>query len=116
VRQRAEGLLDEAELSDALEEVWALVRRLNRYVEQSRPFDLAKDASEAGRLDQVLYSLAEGLRVALLLLHAYMPTATATALDALAEPERTLSEVGERGGGQLIRRIPSLFPVEGRGS
>jgi hypothetical protein len=45
-----------------------------------------------------------------------MPTATATALDALAEPGRALSEAGERYGGQMTGRIPPLFPVEGRDS
>ena len=39
------------------------VRRVNRYVEETRPWDLAKDESQAERLDQVLYSLVEALRV-----------------------------------------------------
>ena len=57
------ALLDEAELSQALEEIWVLVRRLNRYVEESQPWVLAKDEADAERLDEVLYSLVEGLRV-----------------------------------------------------
>ena len=35
--------LDEAEISGALEEIWVLVRRLNRYVEETQPWELAKD-------------------------------------------------------------------------
>src|SRR5436190_3715112 len=57
------GRLDRAELTLALEEIWARVRRLNRFVEEEAPWNLAKDESAARRLDQVLYSLAEGLRV-----------------------------------------------------
>ena len=53
-------LLDEVELTAALEAIWSRVRRLNRYVEESRPWDLAKDAAESERLDVVLYSLARG--------------------------------------------------------
>ena len=53
-------LLERAEITQALSAIWARVRRLNRYVEESRPWDLAKDDSEAARLDQVLYNLAEG--------------------------------------------------------
>jgi methionyl-tRNA synthetase len=111
-----EGLFDEVELSKGLAEIWQLVRRLNRYVEESRPFELAKaeDEEEAARLDQVLYTLVEGLRTTLLLLHAYMPETTGTALDALAEPGRALREIGRRQGGQQTKRIPPLFPTEGR--
>ena len=70
---RVRELFDRVELTQALEEIWKLVRRLNRYVEETRPWDLAKDDEQAGRLDQVLYGLAEGLRVTTLLLFPYMP-------------------------------------------
>src|SRR5262245_6724465 len=58
---RVRELLDGAELTQALDEVWKLVRRLNQYVEETRPWDLAKGESESERLDSVLYGLAEGL-------------------------------------------------------
>ena len=61
--KRVTSLLDEAELTQALEEIWKLVRRLNQYVEETKPWELAKDESAAERLDSVLYGLAEGLRV-----------------------------------------------------
>jgi len=108
--ERVSGLLDDAELTSALEEVWARVRRLNRYVEESRPWDLAKDPARAADLDRVLYSLAEGLRVLALLLHPYIPVSTASLLEALGEPERALVQPGSRGGGAQVERIPSLFP------
>jgi methionyl-tRNA synthetase len=111
---RVRELLDHAELSQALEAIWARVRRLNRYVEESRPWDLAKDDDAAERLDQVLYSLAEGLRVATLLLTAYMPTTTESLLAALGEAERELGELGSRAGGAQTRKLPPLFPkIEG---
>ena len=86
------------------------MRRLNQYVEETRPWDLAKDESASGRLDSVLYGLAEGLRVTTLLLHAYMPESTAKLLDALGEPGRELASFGSRGGGASVERIPPLFP------
>ena len=103
-------LLERAEITQALSAIWARVRRLNRYVEESRPWDLAKDDSEAARLDQVLYNLAEGLRVLALVLHPYMPDSSGRLLDALAEGNRELDAFGARGGGQRIERIPPLFP------
>ena len=50
-RIACESLLDEAELTQALEEIWKLVRRLNQYVEETKPWELAKDDSAADRLD-----------------------------------------------------------------
>ncbi len=103
-------LLDALELSQALEAIWVRVRRLNRYVEESRPWDLAKDEAQSGRLDQVLYNLAEGVRVLALLLTAYMPETSARLLDAFGEQGRELDRFGGRSGGARVERIAPLFP------
>jgi methionyl-tRNA synthetase len=107
---RFRELLDRAELSQALEVVWGLVRRLNRYVEETRPWELAKDEADPQRLDEVLYTLAEGLRVSTLMLVPYLPDASATLLAALGEGSLELNELGGRGGGQAVERVPPLFP------
>ena len=104
------GLLDDAELTQALEAIWARVRRLNRYVEENKPWELAKDESAAADLDRVLYNLAEGIRVLALTLHPYMPETSGRLLDALAEGNRELDAFGARRGGQRIERIEPLFP------
>jgi methionyl-tRNA synthetase len=103
-------LIDRTELTQALEQVWERVRRLNQYVEESRPWDLAGDDGQSERLDQVLYNLAEGLRVTTLLLYPYMPETAGRLLDALDEPGRELAELGSREGGQRIVKLPPLFP------
>ncbi|MEZ5074268.1 MAG: methionine--tRNA ligase [Solirubrobacterales bacterium] len=107
------GLLDRTEVSRALEVAWGAVRRLNRYVEEGRPWELAKDEGRAGDLDRVLYNLAEGLRVVTLLLYAYVPQSAERLLDALGEGSREIAAFGSRGGGQRIERIPPLFPKLG---
>jgi methionyl-tRNA synthetase len=107
---RVRELLDEVELTAALEEIWSRVRRLNRYVEESRPWDLAKEPAQAERLDVVLYSLAEGIRFLALLLLPYLPDTGGRLLEALAEGNRELDAFGARGGGQTIERIGPLFP------
>jgi methionyl-tRNA synthetase len=104
------GLLDRAELTQALEEAWSLVRRLNRYVEETRPWDLAADEADPERLDEVLYNLAEGLRVTTLMLAPYLPQTSERLLAALGEESRELAELGSRPGGQSVERIPPLFP------
>jgi methionyl-tRNA synthetase len=107
---RVRELLDDFQLTAALEAIWARVRRLNRYVEENRPWDLAKSEEESERLDTVLYNLAEGVRVLALLLLPYLPDTSSRLLDAVAEGNRELDVFGGRGGGQLIERPGPLFP------
>ena len=103
-------LLDRVELTQALEAIWARVRRLNRYVEETKPWELAKDEGQSVRLDEVLYNLAEGIRVLALLLHPYMPETSGNLLEALAEGNRELDPFGARRGGAWVKRIAPLFP------
>jgi methionyl-tRNA synthetase len=107
---RFSELLDKAELSQALDLVWALVRRLNRFVEETKPWELAKDEADPERLDEVLYNLVEGLRVTTLLLVPYLPQTSETLLAALGEEGRGLAELGSREGGQQVERVAPLFP------
>ncbi len=104
------GLLDRTEISRALEVCWSAVRRLNRYVEEQKPWELAKDPERAGDLDRVLYNLIEGLRVVTLLLHPYIPRSSDLLLAALGEDSREIAAFGSRDGGQSVERIPALFP------
>jgi methionyl-tRNA synthetase len=110
VLDRVGTLLDSAEISKALDEIWDLVRRLNRFVEETKPWELAKEEGSGDPLDRSLYSLAEGLRVVTQLLHPFMPTTTGRLLDQLAEPSRGLSEFGSRPGGVPVRSGDPLFP------
>ena len=107
---RVSELIDETEISQALEAIWTGVRRLNRYVEETRPWDLAKDEGSAGDLDRVLYNLAEGLRYLALLLHPYIPASTDALLGALGEDSRELSPFGSGGAGRAIELLDPLFP------
>ena len=58
---------------EALSELWVLVRAANRYVDATRPYMLASDDGQAGRLDTILYNLAEGVRNAALLAAPAIP-------------------------------------------
>jgi len=66
--------LRECQLQSALESIWKLVTRANQYVDQTAPFKLAKDSTQAGRLDEVLYNLAETCRVLAVLLWSFLPS------------------------------------------
>ena len=105
------ALLDRAELTQALETIWQRVRRLNRYVESSAPWTLAKDEQRAGELDGVLASLAEGLRVVSLLLHPYLPVSTDKLLDVLGVSDRGLAAAHFGAGAGQPRRFGSIEPL-----
>ncbi len=91
---------------------WKLVRRLNRFVEETQPWVLAKDEADPERLDEVLYNLVEGLRVTTLLLVPYLPQTSETLLAALGEEGRALAELGSRPGGQSGRARPAAVPED----
>jgi methionyl-tRNA synthetase len=104
--------LDRAEATQALELIWQRVRRLNRYVEERAPWQLAKDPSAADTLDQTLASLAEGLRLVSLLLHPYMPASTAKLLGALGAPDVAFEHAAfsPRVAGGSVAPLEALFP------
>ena len=110
--ERVAARFDAVDVSGALEETWRLVRTLNRYVQDEAPWQLAKDESQSGRLDQVLYSLAEGLRVVSLLLHPFMPESMDKLLAALGHESRLLdgATFGAVGGGAHVSHLSPLFP------
>jgi len=107
--------LDESDISGALEAVWELVRRLNRHVEEEAPWKLAKDESQAARLDAVLHDLVAGLRLVAVCLHPVMPGTSIEILRRLGQPagaDDLLYEnaVWERVRPAAVEAAPSLFP------
>src|SRR3989304_461056 len=67
-----DGLMDELRFHDVLSLIWAVVRRMNAYVDQSAPWKLAKEKDESA-LSNVLHTLAEGLRIIAVYIYPFMP-------------------------------------------
>ncbi len=65
--------MEQYAFQNALAEVFALISRANKYIDQSAPWKLAKDPAKQPRLGRVLYNLAEVLRVCTVLLQPFMP-------------------------------------------
>ncbi len=80
--------LEQLELTGALEQAWELVRALNRFVEESAPWALAKsdDPAAAAKLDSTLATLCEGCRLLGVLLAPYLPERVELLFAALGEP------------------------------
>jgi methionyl-tRNA synthetase len=110
--EQVAALLDRAEATQALELIWQRVRRLNRYVEERAPWQLAKDPDSAAALDQTLASLAEGVRALSVLLHPYMPSSTTKLLAALGAgpPDYATAGFAERPAAAQVSALEPLFP------
>jgi len=110
--------MDALKFSEALASVWAYVGALNKYIDQTAPWVLAKDPGNKenmGRLSAVLYHLAEGLRIISILISPVMP-ATADKIRAqlgvggeLGTWESVLT-YGAIPEGTPVRRGEALFP------
>lgn len=65
--------VSEYKISDALESLWVLLRRSNKYIDETFPWVLAKDDDKKERLGTVLYNLLESIRISSVLLEAFIP-------------------------------------------
>jgi methionyl-tRNA synthetase len=104
--------LDRAEATQALEQIWQRIRRLNRYVEERAPWKLAKEPDRSAELDQTLASLHEGVRSLSVLLHPYMPDSTVRLLEALGQTDTAYAAAtfAPHGSGATVQSLPPLFP------
>ncbi|MFL5826076.1 MAG: methionine--tRNA ligase [Thermoleophilaceae bacterium] len=112
IAERVCERFDRQDVSGALDEIWQAVRRLNRYVQDEQPWQLSKDDAQARRLDQVLYSLAEGLRVVSVLVHPVIPDSAQKLLEALGRDDLSLDSArfGAVPGGAKVGELAPLFP------
>jgi methionyl-tRNA synthetase len=77
--------IDAFDLTGALERIWDVVRALNRHVEATAPWQLAKDSTRSAELDRVLYDLADGIRAVSVALASYLPETAPAILSALGQ-------------------------------
>ena len=64
-------------------EIFAVIQRANKYIDETAPWALAKDEANKARLESVLYHLCEALRVCGILLNAYLPTTAPKMMEQL---------------------------------
>jgi methionyl-tRNA synthetase len=113
LQDRVAELMGAADLTQALEQIWQRVRRLNRYVEEQAPWALAKDESRAADLDRALASLVEGLRVVTVLLDPYLPETAAKLMRALGTDDLSLANA-RLGAAPVprVEKLEQLFPKQ----
>jgi methionyl-tRNA synthetase len=116
--QKYESLMDNIEINAAIAEIWRLVSRTNKYIDETMPWSLAKDESGKDRLATVMYNLAEVLRIVAILISPYMPITTEKIWEQLGLQARTdlakdlkaAQTWGELPFGEHIVKGQPLFP------
>ena len=69
---RVEEAIDGLQFHQALEEIWKFIRRVNKYIDETTPWILAREDKHKARLDTVLYNLAESIRIISVILQPFM--------------------------------------------
>ena len=106
--------MDHFRFNQALEEIWILIRRTNKYIDETAPWILAKEETSKPRLDAVLHNLAESLRIVSILIYPFMHT-TATEIRSqlglwYAEPEWKDAAVFDCMNGEIVKKGKAIFP------
>ena len=87
------ALMDEFRTADALEALWTIANRANKYIDETMPWALAKDEAQVGTLRTVMYNLVEALRWIGSLLEPFMPETAEKLICALGAKAYTLDEL-----------------------
>lgn len=87
LREKVDKYIDETQLNNALAEIFKVVSRANKYIDETTPWVLAKDESNRARLATVLYNLLDTIRITATLLSAFMPTVMPKALEQIGACE-----------------------------
>ena len=111
--KKVEKAIEELRIPEALEDIFELVGRANKYIDETTPWILAKDEEKKERLGTVLYNLAESLRITSVLLSAFLPD-TAKKINEQLNVTATdwVSVVSFDGtaAGTTVKKGENLFP------
>lgn len=111
----AAAYMDRLDFANALNTVWRLINRANKYIDETMPWALAKDEGQKGRLGTVLYNLIECIRIATLVITPVMPNIPPKVWAQIGAPEESPLKWEETtwGGtkaGQRVAKGATLFP------
>ena len=115
LRDNYEKQMEAFAFQNGLAEIFRLVSRANKYIDENAPWVLAKDETKRARLAAVMYNLLESIRLAGILLVPYMPETAGKILDQIgaSAEERSWESAAAFGGlhaGVTVQKGPVLFP------
>lgn len=115
LRDKTDAFIDETQLNNALAEIFKVISRANKYIDETTPWILGKDDSKKARLATVLYNLLEAIRVSTTLLSCFMPSTMPKVWEQIGADESviTYENAGKTGVLPLdvtVKKGPALFP------
>lgn len=115
LRATVDDYMDKTQLNNALAEIFKVVSRANKYIDETMPWVLAKDEAKRARLATVLYNLLDTIRIVATLLSAFMPTTMPKALEQIDACEKCATYDNADKFGVLpldvtVKKGEALFP------
>ncbi len=109
---KVEQKMNELKVADAIDEIFVLLRRANKYIDETAPWALAKSEENKARLGTVLYNLLEAIRFAAVALEPYLPETSAKILNQIKCENgglESLKEFGAMAAGTKLETPEILF-------
>ncbi len=115
LKSSVDDFMDKTQLNNALAEIFKVVSRANKYIDETAPWVIAKDETKKARLATVLYNLLETIRITATLLSAFMPTTMPKALEQIGACEKCATYENADKFGVLpldvtVKKGEALFP------
>ena len=115
LRGKTDSYIDETQINNALAEIFKVISRANKYIDETTPWILGKDESKKARLASVLYNLLETIRICTTLLSCFMPTTMPKVWEQIGADESliTYENAGKIGVLPLdvtVKKGAPLFP------
>ena len=110
--KRVEKKMETLHVGEAIDEIFTLLKRCNKYIDETTPWVLGKDEAKKDRLATVLYNLLECIRFSAVLLSSYMPETADKILEELSTSERdadSLKEFGMLECGHTVEGKPEIL-------
>ena len=110
--KKVDAKMNDLRVADAITETFNIFKRCNKYIDETMPWALAKDETQADRLSTVLYNLVEGISIGAALLEPFMPETTAKIRKQLNAPELTLEDLTKFGNyvsGPKVTDAPEIL-------
>ncbi|MCR0260977.1 methionine--tRNA ligase [[Clostridium] innocuum] len=110
--KRVEKKMETLHVGEAIDEIFTLLKRCNKYIDETTPWVLGKDEAKKDRLATVLYNLLECIRISAVLLSSYMPETAEKILEELSTSERdadSLKEFGMLECGHTVEGKPEIL-------
>ena len=104
-------LMDAYHVADSLDEIFLMLRRANKYIDETMPWALAKNEEDKPRLATVIYNLLETIRVGAVLLAPYIPTTSKNIFDQLGAEKRDFASISEFGGLEAGKPLGEAFTL-----